>query len=78
VSGYLRVFLLLRSRQWPRYREGARKDERAWIASLSDRELAQLAAELGRIDRVVRDFREAGKGAEKFAEIFGPPTENVG
>jgi hypothetical protein len=56
VSGLLR--LLLRSRQdWPRYREGAKRDERRWIESLSDRELARLAAELGRVERVVRDYR---------------------
>jgi hypothetical protein len=53
--------LLLRSRQemprWPRRREGALKDERTWINSLDDRELAQLAAELHAVDKAVKDFR---------------------
>lgn len=53
--------LLTRSRgempERPRYREGAKQDERRWIETLDDLELAQLAAELGRIDREVRNFR---------------------
>jgi hypothetical protein len=64
LSGLLR--LLLRSRQqhlphWPRFREGARRDERRWIESLSDRELAQLAAELHAVDKAVKNFRKPNK-----------------
>jgi hypothetical protein len=44
-------------REYPRRREGALKDERKWIDSLDDRELAQLAAELGRIDKVVKTYK---------------------
>lgn len=47
------------SREWPRFREGAIADEHAWIKSLNDRELAELASELGRVDRAVREFRKA-------------------
>jgi hypothetical protein len=60
VSGLLR--LLLRSRQdmpeHPRYREGAKRDEREWIHGLSDRELAELCAELHAVDQAVETFRK--------------------
>jgi hypothetical protein len=63
MSGRL---LLLRSRRdlpsHPRYREGAKRDERRWIESQSDRELAQLAAELHAVERAVKAAHEA-KGA---------------
>jgi hypothetical protein len=54
------LLLVLRSRQdwrrdWPRYREGAKQDERRSIESLSDRELAQLAAELHAVDKAVKN-----------------------
>ena len=53
--------LRLRSRQavpaWPRYREGARRDERRWLERLSDRELAEHAAALGQIDKAVKGYR---------------------
>ena len=59
--------LLLRSRgempAWPRFREGAKRDERRWVESLNDRELAQLAAELGRVDKAVKDFHRSKKDA---------------
>jgi hypothetical protein len=44
-------------REWPRYREGAIQDERRWIDSLDDRELADLAAGLGAVDRAVKAHR---------------------
>jgi hypothetical protein len=49
-------------RDWPRYREGARRDERAWIESLSDGELARLAAELHAVDKAVKTFHESDHG----------------
>jgi hypothetical protein len=58
------VVLRLRSKQgwqpreWPRGREGGLRDEREWIESLDDRELAQLCAGLGQIDQAVKGFRE--------------------
>jgi hypothetical protein len=71
MSGYLRVFLLLRSREaWPRYHEGARRDERAWIASLSDRELVRLAAELYAVDKAVRGYR--GTDTAALDKLFPP------
>jgi hypothetical protein len=71
------LLLVLRSRQdwrrdWPRYREGAKQDERRSIESLSDRELAQLAAGLGQVDKAVRDFRSPEKAADKF---LGPKKD---
>lgn len=58
-----RSYLLLRSRrdipEWPRYRQGARRDERRWIESLSHRELAELAAGLYAVEKTVRGFRKA-------------------
>jgi hypothetical protein len=58
MSGFL---LRLRSRweprEWPRHREGAVRDERDWIDSLNDRELADLCAALGQVDKAVKDFR---------------------
>jgi hypothetical protein len=66
VVGAVSGALLLRSRrdlpEWPRYREGAKRDERRWIASLNDRELARLAAELRAVDKAVKDFKK-GKAA---------------
>lgn len=60
MSGRLR--LLRRSRQdlprWPRFREGAKQDERRWIEQLRDRELARLAAELHAIDKAVAKFKK--------------------
>jgi hypothetical protein len=58
--------LRLRSRrdmpEHPRYREGATKDERAWLRRLDDRELVQVARGLAAVDKAVRDFkRKAGK-----------------
>lgn len=72
-GGRVSVLLLrLRSRtweprEWPRFREGARADERAWIKQLDDRELAQLAGELGRVDRAVREFHQAAEKPDKDA-----------
>jgi hypothetical protein len=43
---------------WPRYRKGAKRDERRWIESLTDRELARLAAELYAVEKAVRGFRK--------------------
>jgi hypothetical protein len=48
---------------WPRYREGAKKDERRWIEQLSDRELAQLAAELHAVDKAVKNVHKPRKDA---------------
>jgi hypothetical protein len=66
MSGFLG--LLLRSRweprEWPRYRAGARADEREWLDSLSDRELAEHAAALHAIDQAVDGYRR-------------PPAPNV-
>jgi hypothetical protein len=63
MSGLLR--LLLRSRQdmpeWPRFREGARRDERRWVKQLSDRELAGLAAELHAVEKAVKNFEKSKK-----------------
>jgi hypothetical protein len=57
--------LLLRSRrdlpEWPRYREGAKRDERRWIKSLDDQELARLCAELHAVDKAVKGFRKGKK-----------------
>jgi hypothetical protein len=36
-----------------------RPDERAWVRSLNDRELGQLARALTAVDRAVRDYRKA-------------------
>jgi hypothetical protein len=54
--------LLLRSKRhpiWPRYRHGAKQDERRWVEQLDDRELAQHVAALHQVDKAVKD---AGKG----------------
>jgi hypothetical protein len=60
VSGLLR--LLLRSRQempaWPRYRRGARRDERRWLESLNDRELAEHVAALHAVDKAVKNAKK--------------------
>jgi hypothetical protein len=42
-------------RPWPRW-------ERAWLKSLSDRELRELVARLHGVDKAVRSFRDR-KGA---------------
>jgi hypothetical protein len=65
------LLLRLRSRwqprEWPRNREGAIADEKVWIKSLDDRQLAQLASELGRVERVVRDTHQAPEKPEEDA-----------
>jgi hypothetical protein len=52
--------LLLRSKspmpEWPRYRKGAKRDERRWLEQLNDRELAEHAAALHQVDKAVKDF----------------------
>ena len=64
MSGLLR--LLLRSRQdmpeWPRYRQGAKRDERRWLEQLTDRELAEHVAALAQVDKAVKDAKK-GKAA---------------
>jgi hypothetical protein len=71
VSGGRVIPLRLRSRQdmprYPKRRQGALRDEARWIDSLSDRELAQHAAELGRIDRAVKTFRKKVEPPKKDA-----------
>jgi len=52
---------------WPRYREGATKDERRWIDSLDDRELGQHAAALARIEKVVKSFHAKGERPKEDA-----------
>jgi hypothetical protein len=72
VSGLLR--LLLRSREeWPRYREGAKRDERHWIESLSDPELAQLAAELHAVEKAVKAYRNPEP--PEIAPLLDDPKE---
>ena len=53
--------------EWPRYRADALKDERRWVDSLDDRELAQHAAELGRIDKAVATFHAKTEPQEEDA-----------
>ena len=52
--------------EWPRYREGAIQDERLWIKSLNDRELTQLASELGAVDRAVKAHRKGKTFTESW------------
>ena len=56
-----RVLLLRSHRDHPRFREGARKDERRWVESLNDRELAKVAAELYAVDKAVKNFNKSKK-----------------
>lgn len=58
MSGALRLRSRWEPREHPRYREGAGRDERAWIDSMSDRELAQLCAGLGQVDKAVKGYRK--------------------
>jgi hypothetical protein len=59
--------LELRARQdlpkWPMRRRDALRDERRWIASLDDRELAQLCAGLYQVDKAVKAFRKSKRNA---------------
>jgi hypothetical protein len=41
-------------REWPRRREGAKRDERRWIESLNDEQLRRLAAEIHTVDQAVK------------------------
>lgn len=55
------------AREWPRFREGAIKDEHQWIASLDDRELARLAAGLYGVEKAVKSFEKANEKPNKDA-----------
>ena len=50
---HLRAHEARRGARWLR----ASRDERAWINSLDDRELGQLARELTAVDRAVKSYR---------------------
>jgi hypothetical protein len=43
---------------WPRYRRGARRDERRWLESLNDRELAEHVAALHAVDKAVKNAKK--------------------
>jgi hypothetical protein len=44
-------------REYPRYRQGATRDEREWLDALDDRQLGEHCARLGEIERAVRAYR---------------------
>jgi hypothetical protein len=56
--------------QWPR---NALREERQWLNSLGDRELAEHCAALHAIDRAVRDFRGGPEPPKDIAPLLDDP-----
>lgn len=63
------------SREWPRFRQGAKRDEADWISSLDDRELVRLVRGLASVDRAVAKCHKLARASDAPSEFRPPDLE---